>query len=545
MKITKKNIAIFIVYAIVQICILGFAIKYFSNISYYTSNEISLLNDLVVFIRYGIILFAAVLVTSYFDSETKTRRYAWGIIGESFIYLLLCCIILAMCGTLYFELTLRLAEYIIIYLMVPAFIAHFYGKMCAAVKNNIVSVILVILGLYVFCFNGLWDLFTFPALAGIPELATPVFRYGELFNRITTDVSYIYSVNPYNPFYISVTGVLINIFWILLIISIRCIQKKQKTALALIAVDLIIFIVSLQPRNDSFVIVPDLDCASDPILKDSWNNEIIYYQEKRAAEPMDVQDFSVTNYDIELWTGNRLKAKVVVQLGDTGKEAYIFTLHHDYRIHSVKDSFGAELEYEVSGDYVTVYNPNQKLDAIVFEYQGYGLLYRGSLGYTYLPEYYKYYPVPGVLEVFDVDEANYVKNSLEYETNFRIKVHAGYDIYCNLETTGKNEFAGKSTGITLLGGILVGETNVDNAKIVYPKLQYSQEEIETAYKTLLQEFAQNNNSIEGKDWIVSNYEASTYENHYNGTNYFTGSYDEVEWFMSGKYDNMIKEMSYD
>lgn len=536
MKITKKNIAIFIVYAIVQICILGFAIKYFSNIDSYTSNEI-LLNNLVVFIRYGILFFAAVLVTSFFSSETKTGKYAVGIICESFLYLLICCIILAMCRSLYFELVLRLAVYIIIYLLLPGFIAHFYGKMCAAVKNNILSVMLVLLGLYVFCFNGLWDLFTFPALANIPQLATPFFRYGELFNRVTTDVSFVYSNNPYNPFYVSMTGVLINVFWLLLIISIRCIQKKQKTALAWIAVDFIIFIISLQPRNDSFVIVPDLARASDPILKDSWNFENIYYRENGTAKPDSIQEFTVTNYNIELWAGNRLKAKAAVQLGDTGKEAYTFTLHHDYKISSVRDGSGTALEFDVSGDYVTVYNPDRKLDTIIFEYRGYGLLYQASSGYTYLPEYYKYYPVPGVQEVFDVNEANYVKNSLEYETDFRLKVHAGYDIYCNLDTVGNNEFAGKGTGVTLLGGILVGETHVDNARIVYPKLEYSQEEIESAYRALLQACAQNDNSIEGKDWIVSNYEASTYENHYNGTNYFTGSYDEVLWFMSGIYDN--------
>ncbi len=546
MKITLKKITIFIVYAIVQICILGYIIKDFSNINYYASNEISLLNNLVIFIRYGIFFFAAVLVTSYFDTEIKTRKYALGIIVESFIFLLLSCIILAICGSLYFELVLRLSAYIFVYFLLPGFIAHFYGRMCAAVKNNIISVILVILGLYVFCFNGLWDLFTFPALANMPELATPVFRYGELFNRITTDISFVYSVNPYNPFYVSAAGVLINVFWLLLIMSIRCIQKKQKAALALTAVWLFVFVISLQQYNDSFLIVPGLTHASSAVmLNDSWNYEINYYQENGVAEPVDIQDFPVTNYDIELWTGNRLKAKVAVRLGDTGKEAYTFTLHHDYKIRSVKDGSGAALEFDVSGDYVTVYNPERSLDTIIFEYRGYGLLYQASSGYTYLPEYYKYFPVPGVLEVFDVDEANYVKNSLGYEVDFRLKVHANYDIYCNLDTMGDNEFAGKSTGITLLGGILVGETSVDDARIFYPKLEYSREEIEAAYRTLLQEFTQSDINIEGKDWIVSDYEASSYENHYNGTNYFTGSYDEVEWFMSGKYENMLKEMSYE
>lgn len=532
MERREKSIAVFAVYAIVHLYILYYMVRLFGLRDIY-DNALYVTNDLTVFIRCGVFLFAAVMFTSYFSPETKWVRYIIGIIADGLFFLAVGCCVLALAGKLYPELILRMTGYILVYVVIPLLIAHFYGKICAAIKNNVISVILVLVGGYAFGCNGMRDICILPDFAQNKMAATMAVRFGELFNRVAQDTTLVYSYNPYTPFYISVTAVLINIFWLIIVLCIRGMQLRKKAAFTLIPAGVIIFALSLLPRNDSFIIVSEN--TSDSALNDSWNYERNYYQNQDMTKPVYTEDFAVNSYDIELWCKDKLKGRVSIGLSGSYKDKYVFTLHHDYKISSVCDENGNKLSYDVTGDYVTVYNEGVNPGKIIFEYKGFGLIYRGGFDYTYFPEYYKYYPVPGVQEVYDMEEANYVKSSLDYEADFHVKVHAGYKLYSNLNDTGYNEFEGKCTGVTLLGGKLVAETYSDGARIVYPILLYSEDEVKQAYNNLLTEYYGNDVKIEGKNWIVSNYEASTYENHYNGRDYFTGSYDEVKWIMSGKY----------
>ena len=60
---------------------------------------------------------------------------------------------------------------------------------------------------------------------------------------------------------------------------------------------------------------------------------------------------------------------------------------------------------------------------------------------------------------------------LDEPIRFKVKVNSNQTVYCGLEQTGKNEFEGKTTGLTLVSG-LYDCYEKDGVRMVYPYLHY-------------------------------------------------------------------------
>ena len=204
------------------------------------------------------------------------------------------------------------------------------------------------------------------------------------------------------------------------------------------------------------------DFYSDDYDEDGANKEWAHFE----------KEFDVTDYDLEIKVGNNLHVRAAITVDKPNLEKYDFTLYHGYKISSVRDGSGNKLRFEQDGDRFTVFNPEKKsLDRIVLKYSGFSTQYYSNLQGLFLPGYFPYYPHSGSLPVYNMGMGEIYRFVLDKPTHFRVKVDSSQTVYSGLEQTGKNEFEGKTTGLTLVSG-LYDCYEKDGVKMVYPYLHF-------------------------------------------------------------------------
>ena len=183
-------------------------------------------------------------------------------------------------------------------------------------------------------------------------------------------------------------------------------------------------------------------------------HDCYYYIMKEKPQKEKKADFSALKYDISMKIRNRLHMDVKVTVDKNNLESYDFTLYHGYKLRKVTDDKGEKLRYDRKNDSITVYSSGDT-EYIEFVYSGYSPVFYSNMQGVSLPGDFAYYPIPGWHFVYDVENQNLNSVMLENDVDFSVRVDAPYsDIFCNLDSCGKNEYRGRSNALTFVRGFV-------------------------------------------------------------------------------------------
>lgn len=367
-------------------------------------------------------------------------------------------------------------------------LSHFFVPCCAAAMGMSASLLFRRI-------NGCLGLVLFVLLG------SPLSNYlGEMFYNFSRNVSInifpllrLFDIFPpalnYRPVYAFGQSVLpyrwlTALFWLLLslfVISLKTGERNRRfrAAPAVFASLALVFLVVSQLPTSRVIVGSD-----DPKYSMEYGDRQYYYKaygfysDDYDADGTNKEwarfekEFDVTDYDLEINVGNNLRVRAAITVDKPNLEKYDFTLYHGYKISSVRDGDGNKLRFKQDGDHFTVFNPEKKsLDRIVLKYSGFSTQYYSNLQGLFLPGYFPYYPHSGSLPVYNMGQREIYRFMLDEPTHFKVKVNSSQTVYSGLEQTGKNEFEGSTTGVTLVSG-LYDCYEKDGVKMVYPYLHF-------------------------------------------------------------------------
>lgn len=367
-------------------------------------------------------------------------------------------------------------------------LSHFFVPCCAAAMGMSASLLFRRI-------NGCLGLVLFVLLG------SPLSNYlGEMFYNFSRNVSInifpllrLFDIFPpalnYRPVYAFGQSVLpyrwlTALFWLLLslfVISLKTGERNRRfrAAPAVFASLALVFLVVSQLPTSRVIVGSD-----DPKYSMEYGDRQYYYKaygfysDDYDADGTNKEwarfekEFDVTDYDLEIKVGNNLHVRAAITVDKQNLEKYDFTLYHGYKISSVRDGDGNKLRFKQDGDHFTVFNPEKKsLDRIVLKYSGFSTQYYSNLQGLFLPGYFPYYPHSGSLPVYNMGQREIYRFMLDEPTHFKVKVNSSQTVYSGLEQTGKNEFEGSTTGVTLVSG-LYDCYEKDGVKMVYPYLHF-------------------------------------------------------------------------
>lgn len=367
-------------------------------------------------------------------------------------------------------------------------LSHFFVPCCAAAMGVSASLLFRRI-------NGCLGLVLFVLLG------SPLSNYlGEMFYEFSRNVSInifpllrLFDIFPpalnYQPVYAFGQSVLpyrwlTALFWLLLslfVISLKTGERNRRFRAApavFASLALAFLVVSQLPASRVIVGSDDPKYSMEYGDKEYYYKAYDFYSDDYDEDGANKEwanfekEFDVTDYDLEIKVGNNLHVRAAITVDKPNLEKYDFTLYHGYKISSVRDGDGNKLRFKQDGDHFTVFNPERKsLDRIVLKYSGFSTQYYSNLQGLFLPGYFPYYPHSSSLPVYNMGMGEIYRFVLDKPTHFRVKVNSSQTVYSGLEQTGKNEFEGKTTGLTLVSG-LYDCYEKDGVKMVYPYLHF-------------------------------------------------------------------------
>lgn len=367
-------------------------------------------------------------------------------------------------------------------------LSHFFVPCCAAAMGVSASLLFRRI-------NGCLGLVLFVLLG------SPLSNYlGEMFYEFSRNVSInifpllrLFDIFPpalnYQPVYAFGQSVLpyrwlTALFWLLLslfVISLKTGERNRRFRAApavFASLALAFLVVSQLPASRVIVGSDDPKYSMEYGDKEYYYKAYDFYSDDYDEDGANKEwanfekEFDVTDYDLEIKVGNNLHVRAAITVDKPNLEKYDFTLYHGYKISSVRDGDGNKLRFEQDGDHFTVFNPEKKsLDRIVLKYSGFSTQYYSNLQGLFLPGYFPYYPHSGSLPVYNMGQREIYRFMLDEPTHFKVKVNSSQTVYSGLEQTGKNEFEGSTTGVTLVSG-LYDCYEKDGVKMVYPYLHF-------------------------------------------------------------------------
>lgn len=497
------------------------------------------LSIVYVWAGYGRYLFIIVLLSAYFKKKDDYKFWAAVLGAEYVLQLILTFVFCVQFTRASMVLFVDLAAYFFIYVTCPAVIAWLIGRISRAVRNDLLSVTILLMLGGIFLFNVIQEILAFPVFHLSEYTYTIISKVFIIFNNSLRNT--FSSPNIFAPFFVGVTDVGTVVLWISLFILIFGMIRKKKTALAMAVPVLGALILVTLPENKYETYFNQSALVHERKMLDSWNDERVYYDKsadlkdtnialeyKNPFEPVRAEtDFAVEAYELDITAGCKTKFKAVMQLSGAGVNEYTFSLYHGYQIQSITDKEGSELLFQQNDDYFTIFSNGKSLEEITIAYEGTGHTYMASDVYTCLPEYYIYYPVAGKYSLYDLGTQNYSRNISLPETKFSIMVHADYPVYSNLSSNGDNMFAGTGTGATLVGGRYVEICDVDGTTVVYPVLKADARRAGEQYTNIVAAFQKQGVVLDKKTWFVCPYYGGNFGRYYMGDRYMFGSYDEL------------------
>ena len=186
-------------------------------------------------------------------------------------------------------------------------------------------------------------------------------------------------------------------------------------------------------------------------ISDAYDEEDRYYtthteQTGSLEHHESEEDFKITKYVADIHVNRILKADVEVYVDKPELETYMFSLRHEYRVTSVEDERGEQLNYRQEGDWITLQPEDAgKHSKFVFHYQGASKKFYSTSQAVRLPAYLAYLPFSGKRYLFldfvqkygeqDVSQVLYDGPVLEgpgYKTEYDITVDSSLKLYSNL-----------------------------------------------------------------------------------------------------------------
>lgn len=367
-------------------------------------------------------------------------------------------------------------------------LSHFFVPCCAAAMGMSASLLFRRI-------NGCLGLVLFVLLG------SPLSNYlGEMLYEFSRNVSInifpllrLFDIFPpalnYQPVYAFGQSVLpyrwlTALFWLLLslfVISLKTGERNRRFRVApavFASLALVFLVVSQLPTSRVIVGSDDPKYSMEYGDKEYYYKAYDFYSDDYDEDGTNKEwarfekEFDVTDYDLEIKVGNNLHVRAAITVDKPNLEKYDFTLYHGYKISSVRDGDGNKLRFKQDGDHFTVFNPEKKsLDRIVLKYSGFSTQYYSNIQGLFLPGYFPYYPHSGSLPVYNMEMGEIYRFMLDEPTHFKVKVNSSQTVYSGLEQTGKNEFEGSTTGVTLVSG-LYDCYEKDGVKMVYPYLHF-------------------------------------------------------------------------
>ena len=193
-----------------------------------------------------------------------------------------------------------------------------------------------------------------------------------------------------------------------------------------------------------------------------------YHYEDREI-PMEAPDFNVLAYDLDLVVRNQLYVTARLTVDEQLSE-YRFTLYHRYLITSVTNQDGEAMAFVQEGDYFTVYNTDENLEAIIMEYVGYSPRFYSNRQGMMLPGFFPYFPHAGFHPIFcryDLD--GFEGMTLPEDAYFSLSITGAGQVFSNLEEVAPNQFSGRTRAVTLVSGFL-NQQVIEGVTVIYPFL---------------------------------------------------------------------------
>lgn len=192
------------------------------------------------------------------------------------------------------------------------------------------------------------------------------------------------------------------------------------------------------------------------MIKDARPEGLLFGEENYRVSHAEVDvmsaSFSVERYVMNITAENKLAVSAEITVSEEAK-TYGFTLHHGYKVQSVKNKDGKEISFERFGDYIDI-APKDGETTFLISYEGNGGKYYANRQGICLPGYFAWYPMAGHLKVWDYENNNYYVNTEFAEAYFEIKVSSQIPVFSNLNQDRDNTFCGKSDTVTLYAGMI-------------------------------------------------------------------------------------------
>lgn len=405
-------------------------------------------------------------------------------------------------------------QVVLLYVTLPSLLAGLFGAFAARARNYFISCPLLIFAMYAFL--GKWFSTLSMYFGFVPEMGVKlrwflrdIFEiFGPLHN-ILDDYYYTLSVAAVDFQKIG--------FWILtaVFLFLQVSEKKNipvRTAMAMGAVVLLIFYI--QPVSRYVVY--------DNCEYDSWNYDQ-YYDGLivRSSNTEKERNFNILSYDMQLTVRRNMSAEVTVYPDTTDLEQYSFILYHGYEVNNVSDADKNALRFERKGNLLTVYRDEGNCSCINFQYKGDSDFYLSNSQCINLSENIAYYPVPGN------QERGVGADSYHPVSQFYVYVDTNQQVYCNLEEEERNHFSGMAEGVVLFAGRTLEMTQVGEAKIIYPSIRWTKEEIVEEYNLLCSEMESKGLTLAGKNWFVMPTRTIKKWDIYYSGNYVTGDAQDI------------------
>lgn len=472
-------------------------------------------------IGYGRIYFVFVLCIVYFSGRLKPAHYMISAALEYVIHSIGILILVSCNTTLTLSKCIYVLESVFVYVTIPAIFAIIMALVIRKIKNDLVSVCILMLVGLLFTYNIIQAILQVPGSVVNAEICTQVCSFFQLFNHSLTTTF----VKPciFDPFPVTVNAVAVNISWVLLALVLYFAGRIKWKSIILIVMYFAVVVIAVLPENKYYVYLNNSFLLQEKKVNDSVLTDAQYYSDNAHTQQKEAAFFQIIDYDMVIKAGSTSHFTTTITLADNELTEYTFSLYHGYKVKSVTDETGNAVEFVQNGDELVIKYPQGNLKKATLKYSGATNKYMAGTIYTCLPAYYMYYPVAGQKTLYFMESGEFSKDLEMQECSFRVKVEADYKVYASLDETAYNEFSGVSEGITLIGGKYVGSLEKDNTQYVYSHWTETPETAEENFALLLNDVPQ----IEGMSVFISPYFSGTLFNYYIGEDYVFGNYSDL------------------
>lgn len=388
--------------------------------------------------------------------------------------------VIAHAGTAFFQVLLHI---LLNLLILPAVGILFGAVLAYGAKRGIAYIIIAVVTLLSTPLAGDWCVTIYKATGFSASVLTRLFPFMTPSTMLTSsNLAYGYSLRPYRIFAYAV--------WILVLCAVLFFyisKERGKKKRLFSAVVCLVAGLCLLP----FVFRSNSDIIYDDMNSEGAGREISYYERNKITPPEACHEFKITSYDMELKLSNVLHAEVKVSVSPSNLDIYGFTLYHGYKVKEVKDESGRALKFKQTGDWIEVESAGET-SSLTFSYSGYSNTHYSNGQGAALPGTFAYYPRAGY--VVCADDNGYEYLTLDEPTQFDVKIKNRKKFFTNLDRTGKNTFSGKTTGLTIVGG-LYKEDKIGDTNLVYTYVGWDISKIKKVFSNLMQTYDRPFNTI--------------------------------------------------